>query len=77
MIKSGMVVKAEEKIKLVRGNKVIERNLMDYQNNKNHYEMRGFKPYTEKKSVVKETKENVVSITKKVKKNVKKTKKKN
>ena len=50
---------------------------MDYQNNKNHYEMRGFKPYTEKKSVVKETKENVVSITKKVKKNVKKTKKKN
>jgi hypothetical protein len=39
--------------------------------------MRGFKPYTEKKTTTKEVKENVVSITKKVKKNVNKTKKKN
>ena len=77
MLKSGMIVKAEEKIKLVRNNKVIERSLIDYQANKSHYEMRGFKPYAEKKTTTKEVKENVVSITKKVKKNVKKTKKKN
>ena len=54
MLKSGMIVKAEEKIKLVRNNKVIERSLIDYQANKSHYEMRGFKPYTEKKTTIKE-----------------------
>ena len=69
-----MIIKAEEKVKLIRGKKIIERSLIDYQSNKAHYEMRGFKPYTVKMFV---PKENVVNLTKKVKKNVKKTKKKN
>ena len=77
MLKSGMIIKAEEKVKLVRGNKVIERTLIDYQNNQSHYEMRGFKVFTGIKPTTKEPKQNVVSITKKVKKNVRKTKKKN
>ena len=77
MIKSGMIIKAEEKVKLKRGNKVIERTLIDYQNNESHYKMRGFELYNSTKTSTKQPKENVVSITKKVKKNVKKTKKKN
>jgi hypothetical protein len=43
----------EARIKLQRGNKVIDRSLKDYQANKSVYDFRGFKPVQD---VVKETK---------------------
>ena len=67
MIKSGMIIKAEEKVQLKRGNKVIERTLIDYQNNESHYKMRGFELYNSTKTSTKQPKKNV----KKTKKNSK------
>jgi hypothetical protein len=43
----------EARIKLQRGNKIIDRSLKDYQANKSVYDFRGFKPVQD---VVKETK---------------------
>jgi hypothetical protein len=43
----------EARIKLQRGNKVIDRSLKDYQANKSVYDFRGFKPIQD---VVKEDK---------------------
>ena len=43
----------EARIKLQRGNKIIDRSLKDYQANKSVYDFRGFKPV---KDVVKEEK---------------------
>ena len=42
-----------QKIKLQKGNKIIERSFSDYQTNKNVWEFRGFKPIQD---VVKEDK---------------------
>ena len=42
-----------QKIKLQKGNKIIERPFSDYQTNKNVWEIRGFKP---QQDVVKEDK---------------------
>ena len=75
--KADLLTKEIKNLQKSLDNATNERNkhiLIDYQSNKAHYEMRGFKPYTVKMFV---PKENVVNLTKKVKKNVKKTKKKN
>jgi len=65
---NGTKLKAGEKIKLQKGNRVIERSANDYFSNTSTWEKRGFKLYTEKAKVVKEVK----AVKKEVKKEVKK-----
>jgi hypothetical protein len=47
------IIENKNTIKLQRGNKIIERSILDYETNKAVYNFRGFKPV---KDVVKETK---------------------
>ena len=62
-------------IKLSNGKKTIIRSKAQYEANKENYKARGFTPFSEKKSVVKEVVELALKPKAK-KKNVKKTKKK-
>ena len=61
-----IVQNPEIKIKLQKGNKIIERSIKDYEINKAKWDFKGFKPVQD---VVKEVKEvvteNVVSLKKK------------
>lgn len=61
-----IVQNPESKIKLQRGNKIIERSIKDYEINKAKWDFKGFKPVQD---VVKEVKEvvaeNVVPLKKK------------
>ena len=63
-----------KRVKLKRGNKVIERDLLDYETNKANYQIRGFSVITSE-SKVEKVKKIVKEVKSKVKKNVKKTKK--
>ena len=60
------IIENKETIQLQRGNKIIERSVLDYKTNKAVYDFRGFKP---EQDVVKEVKEvvteNVVPLKKK------------
>ena len=47
------IIQNKNTIKLQRGNKIIERSILDYETNKAVYNFRGFKPVQD---VVKETK---------------------
>jgi hypothetical protein len=46
-------VESTAKIKLQKGNKIIERSLIDYNSNKRIWEIRGFKPVQDKVKVEK------------------------
>ena len=50
-------IQNNSKIKLQKGDRIIERNYIDYKNNKTVWEFRGFKPVQD---VVKEVKEEKV-----------------
>jgi len=50
-------IQNNSKIKLQKGDRIIERNYIDYKNNKTVWEFRGFKPVQD---VVKEVKEKKV-----------------
>tara|TARA_R100001126_G_C4805241_1_gene139008 strand:+ start:296 stop:538 length:243 start_codon:yes stop_codon:yes gene_type:complete len=63
------------RVKLQRGNKVIERDLLDYETNKLVYQKRGFSVISSENKVEKVYKKAVNTLKSKVKKNVKKTKK--
>ena len=63
------IIENKQIIKLQRGNKIIERSILDYETNKAVYDFRGFKPVQD---VVKE--EKVVEIKPKKKKVVRKKK---
>ena len=64
-----------KRVKLKRGNKVIERDLLDYETNKANYQIRGFSVINAENKVEKVYKKAVNTLKSKVKKNVKKTKK--
>lgn len=49
MPKVSLTESSTQKIKLQRGNKIIERSMLDYKQNKNVYDFRGFKVYEEAK----------------------------
>lgn len=46
----------QQTVKLQRGNKIIERTMVDYKINKKNYDFRGFKIYEEVKEEVKKPK---------------------
>ena len=50
------------KIKLKKGNKTIERNLIDYQSNKRIWEIRGFKPIQDEVKVETKVDDKVVNL---------------
>ena len=56
-----MKIESTTTIKLKKGNKVIERTLIDYNSNKRVWEIRGFKPVQDKVTVEK-TDNKVVSL---------------
>ena len=49
-------------IKLTNGKKTITRSKEQYEANKNHFQMRGFKPLTDKPKKIIEKDENVVKL---------------
>ena len=68
-----IVEKKSDKIKLQKGNKIIERPIVDYEINQKVWDFRGFKPVQDVVKEVKEDKaENVVPLVKKRKSRKKK-----
>ena len=56
----------QDKVKLQKGNKIIERTILEYKTNKAVWDFRGFKPEQDVVKEVKEVvKENVVPLKKK------------
>ena len=49
-------------IKLIKGKKILERPLVDYQSNKRIWEIRGFKPYKDEVKVESKVDDKVVSL---------------
>ena len=62
-----MKIEKNQKIKIQKGDKIIERNYIDYQNNKKVWDFRGYKPV---ENIVKE--EKVVQLKPKKRKTRKK-----
>ena len=57
-----MKIEKSATIKLKKGNKVIERTLIDYNSNKRVWEIRGFKPVQDEVKVEKKVDNKVVSL---------------
>ena len=57
-----MKIKSTTTIKLKKGNKVIERTLIDYNSNKRVWEIRGFKPVQDEVKVENKVDNKVVSL---------------
>ena len=67
-----MKIESTTTIKLKKGNKVIERTLIDYNSNKKVWEIRGFKPVQDEVKVENKGDNKVVSLKPKKKKRKKK-----
>ena len=57
-----MKIEKTAKIKLKKGNRVIERTLIDYNSNKRIWEIRGFKPVQDEVKVESKVDNKVVSL---------------
>ena len=57
-----MKIEKSAKIKLKKGNRVIERTLIDYNSNKRVWEIRGFKPVQDEVKVENKVDNKVVSL---------------
>ena len=57
-----MKIEKSATIKLKKGNKVIERTLIDYNSNKRVWEIRGFKPVQDEVKVESKVDDKVVSL---------------
>jgi hypothetical protein len=57
-----MKIEKSAKIKLKKGNRVIERTLIDYNSNKRIWEIRGFKPVQDEVKVENKVDNKVVSL---------------